>query len=423
MYKILALFCSIICFTNTYTQSQTKRVLFLGNSYTQVNDLPQMVANIALSTGDKLFFDSNTPGGYTLELHSTNSTSLSKIAVGNWDYVVLQEQSQLPSFPISMVQTEVFPFAKYLDSIIHQKNNCAETVFYMTWGRKNGDANNCSFWPPVCTYEGMDSLLNLRYSIMADTYNALLSPVGAVWKYIRENYPSINLYQADESHPSVAGTYAAACCFYTVFFRKDPTLINFNASLSATDAANIRTATKNIVYNQLLKWHIGEYIPKANFNITMLDSNQVKFTNTSINTKNYVWHFGDGNTATDFSPTYQYKNAGTYTAKLIANKCSIADTLAKTIIITTIENNNTNNTESFSIYPNPSTSFLNIKQNFAKNIYYKIVTVTGKIVQSGILKNAENKINIAHLIDGIYFIQFYDNKQSVGQKKLLKSSK
>jgi hypothetical protein len=46
-----------------FGQSIPKKVLFLGNSYTAVNNLPQMVADVASSAGDNLWFDSNTPGG------------------------------------------------------------------------------------------------------------------------------------------------------------------------------------------------------------------------------------------------------------------------------------------------------------------------------------------------------------------------
>ena len=230
--------------TLAWGQGTTQRALFLGNSYTGVNNLPQMVADAAASAGDNLVFDSHTPGGQTLQAHSTNATSLAKIALGSWDFVVLQEQSQLPSFPLGQVQTDVFPYAQLLNGLILEANPCAETVFYMTWGRENGDAGNCASWPPVCTYNGMDSLLNLRYRMMAADNDAILSPVGAVWHYLRENHPAIDLYQADESHPSVAGTYAAACCFYAALFRKDPTAITYDAGLPAADAANIRAAAQ-----------------------------------------------------------------------------------------------------------------------------------------------------------------------------------
>jgi hypothetical protein len=67
------------------------------------------------------------------------------------------------------------------------------------------------------------------------------------------------LYQADESHPSVFGTYAGACAFYASIFRKDPALCTFNSVLSSTDADNIKNAASAVVFDSLLEWHIGEY--------------------------------------------------------------------------------------------------------------------------------------------------------------------
>ena len=193
MKKIV--FCAgLVCFANLL-HAQT-RVLFIGNSYTAVNNLPQLTADCALSigfAGMPVEVASSTPGGTTFQMHTTNATSQSLINQGNWDYVVLQEQSQLPSFPDGQVAAECFPFAAQLNDQILTVDSCTETVFYMTWGRQNGDASNCASWPPVCTYEGMDSLLNLRYRQMAIDNHAILSPVGALWKYIRTTYPEINL--------------------------------------------------------------------------------------------------------------------------------------------------------------------------------------------------------------------------------------
>jgi hypothetical protein len=144
----------IAAFTSCISVSfaQTKNVLFLGNSYTGVNNLPLLTYNLALSLGDTINYDSNTPGGYTYQGHSTNATSLAKIAQGNWDFVVLQEQSQMPSFPPSQVATEVYPYAQILVDSIKLANACAEPLFYMTWGRKNGDAGN---WPLILLFAHM----------------------------------------------------------------------------------------------------------------------------------------------------------------------------------------------------------------------------------------------------------------------------
>jgi hypothetical protein len=179
----------------------------------------------------------------------------------------LQEQSQLPAFPITQVQNQCFPYAQALNTHIKDANPTAETVFYMTWGRKNGDASNCANFAPMCTYNGMDSLLRLRYIQMANDNEALISPVGAVWRHIRQNYAAIELYQSDESHPSYAGSYAAACTFYTIFFRKNPTLITYDAGLAPTDAANIRESVKTIVFEHLADWNVTTTVATENAGI------------------------------------------------------------------------------------------------------------------------------------------------------------
>jgi hypothetical protein len=99
--------------------AQTKNVLFIGNSYTGVNDLPGTFYNLALSGGDTVIYDSSTPGGYTFQMHSTYAPTLGKIYLKPWDYVVLQEQSQLPSFDPTQVAAECYPYARILDSLLY----------------------------------------------------------------------------------------------------------------------------------------------------------------------------------------------------------------------------------------------------------------------------------------------------------------
>lgn len=415
----------LLC-TAVSAQHIAKSALFIGNSYTYVNDLPQMVADAATSAGDTLFFDSNSIGGYTFQQHSTNATTLSKIAAGNWDFVVLQEQSQYPSFPIEQVEAEVFPYAKKLDSLITISNPCAETVFFMTWGRKNGDAGNCAAWPPVCTYEGMDSLLNLRYRMMAESNDAILSPVGALWHYIRQNFPTIELYNADESHPSVAGSYAAACSFYTVLFRKDPTLITFNSTLSTTDAQNIRNAAKLIVYDSLMTWHVGEYDPLSSFTYSVSGANEATFTNTSAFADTYVWDFGDGDTSSAVDPVHAYLSAGTYTVELIAGKCGMSDTSESAVVVGPmgIEQQDTELQAEWQIFPNPASDVIVVRMQDTRPFHYEIYSITGSELLDGQFEKEHKRVEISSLPDGLYFIRLYDqNGTFSGISKFLKVSK
>ena len=254
MKKIILLVFALCLIHIGRGQGDYKRVLFIGNSYTEVNNLPLLVQNVAQSVGDRVEYESNTPGGCTFQQHCTNR-SMDMICEGGWDVVVLQEQSQLPSFPQFQVEEECFPYAQRLIDSVYANNLNGEAMLYMTWGRENGDPQNGTVFPPLATYEGMDSLLYERYMYMGRTYDASICPVGRVWRYLRTNHPSIELYQSDGSHPSVAGTYAAACSFAVMFFDLDPlTVIYCPTSLSQQDAETIRQAVYTVVYSQLPQW-------------------------------------------------------------------------------------------------------------------------------------------------------------------------
>ncbi len=405
---------SILIVSSFSFGQDTLRVLFLGNSYTGVNNLPQLVADVAQSAGDVLIFESNTPGGYTLEGHSTNSISLQKIAQGNWDYVVLQEQSQRPSFPLSQVQQEVFPYATYLDSLITSANSCTETMFYMTWGRENGDASNCASWPPVCTYQGMDSLLRLRYNQMAIDNQGVVSPVGPLWRFIRSNAPGLQLYSSDGSHPSLAGSYAAACSFYTTLFRKDPTLITTDAGVTPIDALTIRNSAKAVVFDSLETWHIGEYDPVANFSLTQ-NFLTGAFTNQSINACNYYWDFGDGDTSTFENPIHVYSSSGPHTIILTAECCGMSDT-ASGVFYNSIGLNE-NELQQIKTQPNPTSDFIQFELSNVESVW--IVDKTGKESQLKFEKLGEGaQVDLRKFPAGIYWLKIESDGRSYISKVL-----
>jgi hypothetical protein len=374
-----------------------------------------MLTDLARSVGDTMTFDSNTPGGYTFQGHSTNATSLAKISAGNWDFVVLQEQSQLPSFPINQVESSVFPYARILDSLVNVNNNCAETVFYMTWGRKFGDASNCANFAPLCTYEGMDSMLYLRYMMMADSNDAIVSPVGAVWRSIRQNYPLIDLYQSDNSHPSLAGSYAAACSFYATIFRKDPTLITNNYGLSATDALNIRQTAKSIVFDSLSKWHVGEYDPAANFNYNITNNYEVSFSNNSTNSTDYTWYFGDGDSTTQENPIHTFGLAGSYTVSLISSKCGMIDSISQTITISPVSSISETDYSNIIIYPNPANDMFHIQLEGIENI--NIYNAFGKMISFDFIENSNLKsVDCSNWTAGIYYVSIEKNNSRLIRK-------
>lgn len=319
--SILILFFTLcISLGSNLIAQTTRKVLFLGNSYTGVNNLPQMIHDVALSAGDSLIFDSNTPGGYQLIDHIGDLSSQNKIMAGSWDYVVLQGQSQEPI-------TRPGDFgsgASALYDLIKQYNPCAVTMPYMTWGRKNGDASNCTSFPIMCTYQGMDTTLRDRYLNLTLSLNGEVSPVSVVWNFIRQNFPGIELYQSDESHPSIAGSYAAAVCFYTTIFKKDPTFVSFNSSLSIIDATIIKDVVKTRVFDSLSSWDFKK-LPVADFYYKIGPGiNEVIFYALNHDVRqNYMWDFGDGDLSSLQNPTHSYATDGSYSVELTASNCDL----------------------------------------------------------------------------------------------------
>lgn len=293
-------------------EAQTTRILFLGNSYTGVNALPTLVEQLAESLGDTVEVASNMPGGHTFEQHAANATSLSLIDAQPWTYVVLQEQSQRPSFPLAQVEVEVFPFAAQLVNAIRANDSCTTPVFYMTWGRQDGDQQNCANWPPVCTYAGMQALLRERYLQMATDNTAACAPAGAAWAFVHDQHPGINLYDADGSHPSVAGSYLVACTMYATFFRRSPVGGFHPASLHPDTAGLLQLAAEAVVLDSLDTWNIGALDPDAGFTFLDIGAGTVQFEASATGALVHAWSFGDGGSSAAADPDHNYATPGTY---------------------------------------------------------------------------------------------------------------
>jgi len=407
----------LIIILSQTTQAQVKNVLFLGNSYTGVNNLPQLIKDVALSFGDTISTDQNIPGGHQLIQHSTNSTTLSKIASRNWDNVVIQEQSQKPSFSPTQVAADVYPYAQILCDSVRANYSCSEPVFYMTWGRKNGDASNCASYPPICTYNGMQQRLRESYMQMGTDNNATISPVGAAWKTVRDSFPSIDLYAADESHPSIYGSYLAACVFYATLYQKSPIGSTYiPATISANDALNLQTVASYTVLDSLPLWRINANMPIANFNYS--SGGTVNFNNTSTNGNTYSWDFGDGNTSTLQNPNNTYTSDGNYTVELItfSTDSCFSDTITQNIVITSTGVKKTYTQNYFIIYPNPTNNFIEIKTGL-EYISATIIDVTGKTIKT---INPQSKIDISNLSNGVYFIKVFSNETIITRKFIKK---
>jgi hypothetical protein len=179
---------------------RTLRVLFIGNSYTHVNDLPGIVAQLLPARGIKLEHESVTPGGATLEKQWADGKALAAIRKQKWDYVVLQEQSMRPFRD----RDAMFKAARLLHAEIAKIG--AKTLLYETWAAK-------------ASPEEQPKLTD-AYEALGRELGAKVVPVGEAWKVAIA--AGFELHGGDGRHPSRDGTYLAACLFVATLTSNSP---------------------------------------------------------------------------------------------------------------------------------------------------------------------------------------------------------
>ncbi|WP_300665808.1 PKD domain-containing protein [Fluviicola sp.] len=324
MKKILLTLLGFPMMISLVSAQDSISVLFIGNSYTYVNDLPGMLSNLATNLGKEITVDSKTNGGYTFQNHVTDPVTYTKIHSRPWDVVVIQGQSQEPSFPDVQVNTSTLPFAVRLSDSIWASNACSNVMYYMTWGRQNGDPQ----WGGINTFDKMNTRLYNAYMRMADSSDrSMVSPVGAVWGYVRANHPAINLYNPDESHPSTEGTYLAACTFYASLFQKSPVGATYSGGLNAATAGILQQAAATVILDSLDRFHLrpANEATLAGFSLVQ-NGATITLTNESSRATTYTWLFGDGQSVTTENAEYTFTSNGVYTVSLVASSACNSDT-------------------------------------------------------------------------------------------------
>lgn len=323
--------CIVLLAFAMQVRAQTS-VLFIGNSYVYVNDLPNTLRQLALSLGEEVTVASSAPGGTTLLQHSTLEATLNAIASQPWDFVVMQEQSQLGALPVDVTSTEYGALQLLED--IEANYECTYPVFYMTWGRQNGDDLNCPDFPFMCTYDGMQQGLRTTYLYLATMNDAYVSPVGIAWKTVRDTHPEINLYAADGSHPSVEGTYLAACVFYCTLFQESCVDATFTSSLPAETAAILRNIATATVLNEPETWNLD--VPNgtdALLDDYDLGSDYVTLVHNGQG--EHLWTCTNGQSFTTGTVTFTFETSGAYVVTHTYNDpCGNTDTRTFTFNMT-----------------------------------------------------------------------------------------
>jgi hypothetical protein len=214
-----------------FARTPCVRVLFLGNSYTYVNDLPAVFRHVARAGGQNIETGMVANGGETLAQHATSSESLGAIRGSRWQFVVLQEQSEIPALA-SVRESQMDPAARSLVAVIRAAG--ATPVLLETWAHRDGlPADNLD-------YPAMQTAINEGYGELGQELGVTVVPAGQAWAAVLRLDPATALWQADGSHPSNAGTYLVACVLYARLFHASPVGIADTEGLPSGLAATLQ---------------------------------------------------------------------------------------------------------------------------------------------------------------------------------------
>jgi uncharacterized protein DUF4886 len=222
------------------------RVLFVGNSYTFVNDLPSMFAKLAASGGHPTETGMAAEGSWTLADHAKSPVTGAKLASARWGVVVLQEQSEIPSSSSSR-RDQMYPALRQLVRTIDDA--LAQPILFLTWAHRDG-------WPEnrLADYGEMQAALDDGYEAIAREQGIPIAPMGYAWWTLLGQEPEPGLWQDDGSHPTKKGTYLAACVFYVSVFRESPEGLAYHGGLSAAEGARLQELAAKTVLGDPTRW-------------------------------------------------------------------------------------------------------------------------------------------------------------------------
>ncbi len=187
-------------------------------------------------------------GGWTCTDHAISAMTLDKIGQQDWDFVVLQEQSDIPAIA-EQRNEHMYPAVRLLERKIGESG--ANTVLFMTWGQRNDLAG-----VEHKEYADVQAQLQSGYMEIVNELDAMVAPVGIAWQGGIAQDPQLGLWQMDGLHPTREGTYLSACVFYAVIFRQSPEGLTYRAGLSGEIARFLQAIATETVLENPGSWNI-----------------------------------------------------------------------------------------------------------------------------------------------------------------------
>lgn len=175
------------------------KVLFIGNSHTFYNDMPQIFKNICDEKGKDVEVAMQAFGGKTYGWHYGQMTELRfALMYGGFDYIIMQQAAHSPC----PAKEETLADG---GKIIELARKCGVTpIQTMPWAEKRDPDHQ----------KGMYDI----YNTLSEMYGVKLAYAGNVFEDVFYNHPEIDMYWKDGEHASPYGSYTIAMSVYAAIF-------------------------------------------------------------------------------------------------------------------------------------------------------------------------------------------------------------
>lgn len=194
---------SLCLAANGLAESPSRRVLFIGNSFTYYNDMPAMVEALSRAAGASwLECSAVTAPAFSLADHWERSDARARIAKGGWDFVVLQQGPSASAEGRASLWKDSRRFAELI-----RKAGATPALY--------------SVWPSAARRLDFDGVA-ASYARAAEDVGGVLLPVGAAWQAAWKRDPELPLYDPDGLHPTLAASYLAALVIYQGLSGRSP---------------------------------------------------------------------------------------------------------------------------------------------------------------------------------------------------------
>ncbi len=227
--------------TRANFEGKPQALLWVGNSFFYYNNsMHNHFGRLVRASGSSVRSTSSTISGAGLDWHDMDSL-LRPDGLGRYSFVgdndirfnkpgrqydlaIMMDCSQCP------VHTQLGPVfhatvKKHAQSLTQAG---VKPVLFMSWAYKDKPE--------------MTAQLAEQYTLAANAVDALVIPAGLAFANAIAKNPAIELYEADKRHPSLAGTYLAACTAYAALYRISPVGLNYSAGLDAATVALLQNA-------------------------------------------------------------------------------------------------------------------------------------------------------------------------------------